>query len=54
MKQDLMFAGVAMCLMSIGLAYCILWWAVGPEFWWFVLAFAVLGVSCVWEAWRMV
>jgi hypothetical protein len=54
MRDDLMFGGVGMCLMSIGLAYCILCWSVGPEFWWFVLGFLVFGVGCVVEAWRMV
>jgi hypothetical protein len=54
MKTDLMFAGVGMILMAGLLAWTILGWGVGPEFWWFVLGFLVFGVGCIVEAWRMV
>jgi len=53
MRGTLFFVGVGMIVMAACLAVLVWRWAVGSEFWWFVLAFVVLGVSCMWEAWRV-
>jgi hypothetical protein len=54
MRGALLFAGTGMIIMAACLCVLLVRWAVGPEFWWFVLAFCGLGVSCIWEAWRIV
>ncbi len=53
MRGTLFFAGTGMIIMAALLCVLVIHLAVGTEFWWFVLAFSVLGVSCIWEAWQI-
>jgi len=54
MRGTLFVVGASMIIMAAALAVLLFRWAVGPEFWWFVPAFLVLGLSCIWEAWRII